>query len=320
MTTSNSIHDWGDLDPEFLKHSDFPYDGPRIERASMTESPFWALTDAAFQAEAVRLGWSCESLERIPTPYGLGPKMDLLTGPDGQRVLYLRDYGRTPGGEYRLRQLYERAFWILWKAGVKQLIVGSHHGSGDWRSGEERVKPGDLLLPWSFESKSWFGGLPGTEYETVWNNPRVTRTREMPWPYLDTPFSESLWLDFSQAVQAQAERPAIVGRIWQSGEVRGVVVNEDGIAFESHYDVFSRVVTCKAISELQPDQAPVIPVYGSLVNPILPKFLGIEYLPYTIISNPGPGMEKDISGTHDANVFSEAAAKFWLACELALFS
>ena len=149
------------LDPEFL-HSDVAYTGPKARFASITESPFWALSTPELVAQAQARRWKLRQRLRSPTPYGLGPDtLDFVT-PAGREVLFIRDYGKTPGGEYRQRQLYERLYWILWQAGVKSLVVGSHSGSADWRKGPAAIVPGDLVFPWSFESKGWFAGLPGT--------------------------------------------------------------------------------------------------------------------------------------------------------------
>lgn len=306
------------LDPEFTR-SDLSYTGPKASLVSITESPFWAINDDDFIRLIKKRGWTLVGITRSETPYGLGPKTMEWKTPKGRSVLFIRDYGKTPGGEYRQRQLYERLYWQLWKAGAKVMIVGSHLGSADWRAPDVRVKPGDLIFPWSFESKGWFTGLPGTEFETVWNNPKVTRSRELPWPYMNEPFSRPLWTQFRPLVEAHKQRGELVGKIYEPEDVRGVLVSEDSIAFETNYDIFARMALSKTISEMHPNKPPVITLHGSVVNPVLAKFLSIDVLPYQIISNPAQGIEHDISDTHDAHVFDRAAAEMWLDLELQFF-
>jgi hypothetical protein len=305
------------LDPEFLS-ADLPYEGPKARFASITESPFWALSNKDFVSLVEAGGWKLDQRTRVPTPYGRGPETLAFTTPGGRKVLFVRDYGRTPGGEYRQRRLYERLFWVLWKAGVKSMLVGSHAGSADWRMAPDTIVPGDLVFPWSFESKGWFTGLPGTPYETVWNNPMVTRSRELPWPYMREPFSAAMAARF-RALAEPEQKAGRIGKIVTSEQVRAVLVGEDSIAFESNYDIYAHQALAKAISEMQPDRPPIVTLHGSVINPVLAKFLGIEILPYQIISNPAQGVVQDISGAHDAHVFSREAAVMWLRLEMRFF-
>ncbi len=302
------------LDPEFLQH-DLPYHGPKADYASITESPFWALSSKDFIALVEAAGWKLVQETRVPTPYGPGPDTLVFTTPRGRAVLYIRDYGRTPGGEYRQRHLYERLFWVLWKAGVKSMLIGSHAGSADWRKSPDAIVPGDLVFPWSFESKSWYTGLPGTPYETVWNNPLVTRTRELPWPYLREPFSLKMAAAFRPLAEPEVAKGHI-GKIVTPEQVRTVLVGEDSIAFESNYDIYAHQAIAKTISEMQPERPPVVTLHGSVINPVLAKFLGIDILPYQIISNPAQGVVQDISKAHDAHVFSRESAEMWLRIEM----
>jgi hypothetical protein len=305
------------LDPEFIG-VDVPYDGPKALLASVTESPFWALSPQDFIAMVESRGWKLIHRVRSPTPYGLGPDTLEFTTANGKKVIYVRDFGRIPGGEYRQRQLDERLFWILWKAGVKFLVIGTHFGSADWRKGPEAIVPGDLVFPWSFESKSWFTGLPGTPYETVWNNPLVTRTRELPWPYFGTPFSPAMAASFRSLAEPECQAGRI-GKIVTPEQTRAVLVVTESISFQSNFDVYTRQAIAKSISEMQPDRPPVVTLHGSMVNPVLAKFLGIEILPYQVISNPAQGVVQDISGSHDAHVFDRKAAELWLRLEMQFF-
>jgi hypothetical protein len=305
------------LDPEFL-HADLKYDGPHARFASITESPFWALSTPQLISLAEDRGWKLQGRSRPMTPYGPGPDTLDFRSPSGREVLFIRDYGKTPGGEYRQRQLYERLFWVLWKAGVKSLVIGSHSGSADWRKGPETIVPGDLVFPWSFESKAWFTGLPGTPYETVWNNPMVTRTHELPWPYMRDPFSTPMASFFKTLAEPEV-KAGHIGKIVTPAEVRSVLVSEDSIGFESNYDIYARQAIAKTISEMQPERPPIVTLHGSVINPVLAKFLQIDTLPYQIISNPAQGVIQDISKAHDAHVYSREAAEMWLRLELEFF-
>jgi len=305
------------LDPEFLR-ADLAYGGPKARFASITESPFWALSTPELIARAQARGWKLTAHLRSPTPYGLGPDTLAFETPAHRPVLFIRDYGKIPGGEYRQRQLYERLFWVLWKAGVKCLLIGSHAGSADWRQGPDTIVPGDLVFPWSFESKGWFGGLPGTPYETVWNNPLVTRTHALPWPYMRDPFSGPMAAAFRRLAEPE-HAAGRIGKIVTPIEARAVLVGEDSIGFESNYDIYAHQAVAKTISEMQPERPPVVTLHGSVVNPVLAKFLGIDILPYQIISNPAQGVAYDISKAHDAHVFSREAAEMWLRLELEFF-
>jgi len=57
-----------------------------------------------------------------------------------------------------------KTFWILWKAGVRVLLVGGTSGSCDWRrtaADEDAVRPGDLVLPKSYLTRDTMPtGLP----------------------------------------------------------------------------------------------------------------------------------------------------------------
>jgi len=48
------------------------------------------------------------------------------------------------------------------------VLVGGTSGTCDWREGEEAVRPGDLVPPWTYLSLDAIpSGLPGTPLESV---------------------------------------------------------------------------------------------------------------------------------------------------------
>jgi hypothetical protein len=207
-------------------------------------------------------------------------------------------------------------FWVLWQAGVRFLLAGTHAGAADWRP-TDRIEPGDLVLPWSFESRPWFNGLPGTDYESTMNNPRVIETRDIPWPYVDEPFSGPAG-DRLLEIAAPLVTAGHIRRTWTAAQVRAVTCDVENIGFESHYDVFARMATAKLISEMQPDRPPVVTLHGVTINPVLCRLLSIEHLQYQTISNSAPGVTPTIEAVHDAHVYDEAAARRWVAVETEL--
>ena len=103
------------------------------------------------------------------TPYGLGPQVEAYEAPGGARVLRIPSYGMVAGEDWALRAAEWKVFWILWRAGVEVLLVGGTSGTCDWREGEDAVRPGDLVLPWTYFSLDTIpSGLPGTGSRTCW--------------------------------------------------------------------------------------------------------------------------------------------------------
>lgn len=304
-----------ELDPEFTDPP-IPYEGPPASAATITESLYWPLADDALRQEIESCGWRLTWAGRVPTPYGMGPEMAAWTTATGREVLWIRDYGRIPGGELRHRQLGERLFWVLWQAGVRFLLAGTHAGAAEWRT-IDRIVPGDLVLPWSFESRPWFNGLPGTDYESTMNNPRVIETRDIPWPYVDEPFSAAAGARLLAIVEPLVAAGHI-GRTWTPDQVRAVTCDVEHIGFESHFDVAARMAIAKMISDMQPDRPPVVTLHGVTINPVLCRLLSIEHLQYQTISNPAPGVTPTIGAVHDAHVYDAAAARRWVAVETAL--
>jgi hypothetical protein len=133
----------------------------------LTGSPVWGLGDR-FAAFAERHGYRLLGTHRPMTPYGLGPQVEAYEAPGGARVLRIPSYGMVAGEDWALRAAEWKVFWILWRAGVEVLLVGGTSGTCDWREGEDAVRPGDLVLPWTYFSLDTIpSGLPGTELENV---------------------------------------------------------------------------------------------------------------------------------------------------------
>ena len=143
------------------------YAGPRARLATLTGSPVWGLGDR-FSAFAERHGYRLLGIHRPMTPYGLGPQVEAYEAPTGAAILRIPSYGMVAGEDWSLRGAEWKVFWILWKAGVEVVLVGGTSGTCDWREQEDAVRPGDLVLPWSYFSLDTIpSGLPGTELENV---------------------------------------------------------------------------------------------------------------------------------------------------------
>src|SRR5439155_1139341 len=106
---------------------------------------------------------------RPRTPYGPGPSVEHYRAPSGREFLRIPSYGQVIDEDPELRASEWKTFWILWKAGVRVLLVGGTSGSCDWRrsaADEDAVRPGDLVLPRSYLTRDTMPmGLPGTELE-----------------------------------------------------------------------------------------------------------------------------------------------------------
>ena len=70
--------------------------------------------------------------------------------PQGRDVLWIPSYGEVVGEDSLYHLNFEKSFWVLSQAGVKVLLVGGTPDVADWRQGEDAIRPGDVVLPWSF--------------------------------------------------------------------------------------------------------------------------------------------------------------------------
>lgn len=284
------------------------YRGPQAEVASLTGSPFWGFGVAEVIRRFTAAGWQLHRSERLPTPYGLSPLVNHFTHPNGRSLLWIPSYGEVVGEDSLYHWNFEKVFWVLWQAGVKLLVVGGTSGIADWRQGEEAIRPGDVVLPWSFRTRPVHRGLPGTPFESMWSKCHFL---------LEDPFCPAL------APQLAAQLAPFVA----SGQLRGVrtpqdtrvaLVVPDSITFETEYDILQNLAISKIASDLQPDRPPVATLHGDCLNPVLARYLGIHVLYYHMVSNYARGLlpgEKTASDLHHlyTKVFPEIAMTVELA-------
>ena len=277
------------------------YDGPRATLATVTGSPVWGL-GGGFAAFAERQGYRVLGMHRPMTPYGLGPQVESYEAPGGARVLRVPSYGMVAGEDWSLRAAEWKVFWILWKAGVQVLLVGGTSGTCDWRDGEEAVRPGDLVLPWTYLSLDAVpSGLPGTELENVLAE-RVA--------LMDEPFCPTLSLEIIHEVAGLEQ--ARFRRI--HGQDARVVLHrwQYGAGFESAgYSLFLREYGRSA-------GHPVIT--GDCVSPVLARVCGMHLGYYHFPSNWAEGLRpQNLTGTLDA-LYLETLPEIAATLELRLLA
>ena len=306
------------IDFSIIFEKDFEYAGPSGMFASITGSPFWSMSYEEIVAATLERGWAVEFDELVDTPNGLGPRVVQYRTPAGRKVLWIPDYGWTLGQDDQLRQHQETLYWILWKAGVKLLVVGGHSGSADWRRGPEAVKTGDLVFPWSFRTLNRYKGLPGTEFEAVFGSPAV-RSGEVAQPFMGDPFSERLARLFAERAQPYVEG-GLLRKIHRQDSLRVALVHPESITFETDFDILFWQAISRQISDSDPDQPPVVTIHGDAINPILARFLGIEMLYYHMVSNIGQGLSTGEERIENKKkiIYSVEHSRMFLELELSL--
>lgn len=261
---------WG-LDPSV------EYDGARPALATLGGSPTWGLGDR-FHEFAATLGHSRLGIFRPRTPYGRGPQVEHYRSPSGREYLRIPTYGQVVNEDPLLRASEWKMFWILWKAGVRVLLVGGTSGSCDWRrsAGDEAtVRPGDLVLPKSYLACDTMPtGLPGTELE-------FCLTRQV--AIMDDPFCPPL----AEALRAEAMRLAGFRFRRVHGPEVGVVLNRwaTGNGFESLatsklLEAYGRLLGMPVIT-------------GDCVSPVLARVCGMHLLYYHVVANWATGLEPE---------------------------
>ena len=256
------------------------YSGPHTTVATISGSPLWGLGDR-FGAFAQERGCRLLSTYRPPTPYGLGPQLEHYETPNGRPFLRVPSYGMVAGEDWLERRAEWKTFWLLWQARVRVLIVGGTSGTCDWRDTEDAVRPGDMVLPWSYISlDAPPAGLPGTELESV----LVERV-----PLMAEPFCPSLATAFCAEVAAR--KPAPFRRI--HGQDAKVIINR------WHYGAFESVGQAMLLRHFgQSVGSPVIT--GDCVSPPLARVCGMHMLYYHIPSNWAEGLRpQDLTWTLD---------------------
>jgi hypothetical protein len=285
----------GRIDPSVV------YSGPRARLATVTGSPVWGLGDR-FADFARDHGYRVLGVHRPMTPYGLGPQVEAYEAPGGASVLRIPSYGMVAGEDWSLRAGEWKVFWILWRAGVEVLLVGGTSGTCDWRESEEAVRPGDLVLPWSYFSlDSIPSGLPGTELENVLAE-RVA--------LMDEPFCPSLAREIAREVGAvqgarfrrvHAQDARVVLHRWQYGA-----------AFESAgHSLFLREYGRNVGSAV---------ITGDCVSPTLARVCGMHLGYYHIPSNWAEGLRpQNLTGTLDT-LYLETLPEVAATLELGLLA
>jgi len=174
-----------------------------------------------------RLNSECPGTALISAAQDASPDMILRSLRAGAReFLRIPTYGQVVDEDPVLHASEWKAFWILWKAGVRVLLVGGTSGSCDWRrtaADESAVRPGDFVLPKSYLTRDTMPtGLPGTELEFCL--PRQVAI-------MDDPFCPPL----AEVLRADAERLGDFRFRRVHGPEAGVVLNRwlAGNGFES---------------------------------------------------------------------------------------
>jgi hypothetical protein len=258
------------------------YEGPRAQLATLTGSPVWGLGEG-FAAFAGRHGYRLLGVHRPMTPYGVGPQLEAYEAPGGVRVLRIPSYGMVAGEDWALREAEWKVFWILWRAGVEVLLVGGTSGTCDWRPGEEAVRPGDLVLPWTYFSLDPIpSGLPGTELENVLPE-RVA--------LMDEPFCPALarelirevgTLDAARFRRVHAQEARVVLHRWQYG------AGFESAGHSLFLREYGRSIGCPVIT-------------GDCVSPVLARICGIHLGYYHVPSNWAEGLRpQNLTGSLDA--------------------
>lgn len=263
------------------------YPGPKAEWASITGSPLWAWPIQQTIDAWVTRGWRHVWGDRVETPYGLGPEVHAFETTSGRTILWIPSYGDVLGKEPVAHETVERVYWVLWQAGVKAMLVGGNHGVCDFR-GRDGVQPGDVVLPWSFQTHRHHRGMRGTDFANPWPQANL---------FLDEPFCPRLAEAFVPLLQ-EWQQQKVIGQIHTPQEVRAALVQVETITFETEFDILRHLTANEAASKLQPDRPPVVTLHGDAINPILARFLGIHVLYYSLVCNYAAGLDSD-QGIHE---------------------
>ena len=293
-----------------IDHS-IQYEGPRAEFATLTGSPFWGFGVEEVIRRFVDSGWTLHLQERLPTPYGLSPLVVHFSNDAGRNVIWIPSYGEVVGEDSLYHLNFEKLFWVLWQAGVKVMLVGGTSGIADWRAGEGAVRPGDVVLPWSFRTRPVHRGLPGTEYESMWSKCHFL---------LGDPFCPDLATTMVETLQPYVQRGELRG-VRTPNDTRVALVVPDSITFETEYDILQNLAISRMASELQPDRPPVATLHGDCLNPLLARYLGIHVLYYHMVSNYAQGLLPGEETARDLHhLYTQVFPEIAIAAELEILA
>jgi len=252
------------------------YTGPRAEFASLTGSPFWGLSIDEVVSRIKRSGWTHNSGERSPTPYGLGPLVHHFTTPSGRDVIWIPSYGVIEGEKMFGHTQIHKAYWLLWQAGVRVLLIGGTSGTNDWRDPalESTVRPGDLIIPWSFyPDRDMPGVLPGTEMATGYL-PKFA--------FLKDPFCLTLSKHLADAARSDLS-PHPFRTVHDPAAVKVSLRNPYLGTFETEFET----AVWRTLTRLVSEEAgfPHVMVHGDCISPVLARRMGIHLGYYHIAVN-----------------------------------
>lgn len=283
------------------------YIGPQADFATLTGSPFWGFGVDEVIRRFVAAGWTKHFAERLPTPYGMSPLVVHFTNATGRSLLWIPSYGEVVGEDSLYHLNFEKLFWVLWQAGVKVMIVGGTSGIADPRQGEDAVRPGDVVLPWSFRTRPVHRGLPGTPYESMWSKCHFL---------LGDPFCPDLAATMAATLQPYVDQGKLRG-IRTPQETRVALVVPDSITFETEYDILQNLAISRIAAELQPDRPPVATLHGDCLNPLLARYLGIHVLYYHMVSNYAQGLRPGEATARDLHhLYTKVFPEIAIAAEL----
>jgi hypothetical protein len=156
------------------------------------------------------------------------------------------------------------------------MLVGGTCGVADWREGEDRVLPGDVVLPWSFETHLLeHRGLPGTPHEA-------------PWPEYDLLLNEPFCPE-TRGTLIEEIAPFVqqgkIRKLHTPVDVRAALVSPNTITYESDYDIQTRIALSYVMSQRQPNKPAWITLHGDCINPILARSMGIHLAYYQCVAN-----------------------------------
>ena len=285
---------------------DIPYTGPRAELATLTGSPLWGWPIPEITRRTVANGWTLLDECRPETPYGIGPIVQSYRATNGRTVMRIPTYGWTANKDWWQHRDNERTWWVLWQAGIKVLLVGGTCGVADWREGKDRVLPGDVVLPSSFETHFLeHRGLPGTPHEA-------------PWPDYDMLLNEPFCPELRQTL-VTALMPFVqqgkIRRLHTPAEVRAALIMPTTVTYESDYDIETRMALSWVMSQRRPGKPPWITLHGDCVNPILARSLGIHLAYYQCVANFAQGTSDESMTESIYDLYTKVFPEVALAME-----